>query len=156
MNKKIIAPSLLLIFLLLTVFLMGCDNQSNFQGSGKNTLSDSTSEISKAERVEVVCFYGTHRCISCKIVEEYAKKTLEEFFQSELRTGKITFKSINIELPENRDIVVKYQARGSSLFINAIKDGKDNISEDVDVWYLTGDEQAYKEYFKEKIEKILN
>jgi hypothetical protein len=36
-------------------------------------------------------------------------------------------------LPENKDMVIKYQARGSSFFVNAITAGKDNIKEDVTV-----------------------
>ena len=52
-------------------------------------------------------------------------------------------------------MVIKYQAGGSSIFVNAIIDGKDNIEEDVNVWRLVSDEQQYKNYFENKLKKLL-
>jgi hypothetical protein len=56
-----------------------------------------------------------------------AEKTITERFANEINSGKIVFKSINVELKENAAIVNLYQPSGSSLYINAIKDGKNNI-----------------------------
>ena len=61
---------------------------------------------------------------------EYALKTIKEKFLEEYKNGTIAFRDINGELLENKDMVIKYQARGSSLFVNAITAGKDNIKED--------------------------
>ncbi|MFH0854127.1 MAG: hypothetical protein V1891_01410, partial [bacterium] len=76
-------------------------------------------------------------------------------FPEEYQSGKITFKDINGELPENKDMVMKYRAAGSSLFVNAIKNGADNIEEDTTVWRLISDENKFIDYFQEKIGKIL-
>ncbi len=46
------------------------------------------------------------------------------------KAEKLLFKDINGELPENRSLVMKYRASGSSLFVNAVKNGEDNIEED--------------------------
>lgn len=156
MNKKVIIFGLLLF--LFSVFLTGCNNQNNLQedSSKPNQEQGNQQENSLVEKIEVIDFHGNRRCFSCQTIEKYAKETLEEFFQPELRDGKITFESINVEEAQNKEIMQKYQARGSSLFINVIRDGKDNISEDTQVWRLVRDEQAYKKYFKEKIENLLN
>jgi len=153
MNKKIIIFGLLLF----SVFLTGCNNQNNLQeNSSKQTQEQENQQGNfQVDKIEVIDFHGNRRCFSCQTIEKFAKETLDEFFQPELRDGEITFESINVEEAQNKEIVQKYQARGSSLFINVIKNGKDNISEDTQVWRLVRDEQAYKKYFKEKIENLL-
>ncbi len=153
MNKKIVICS----FLVLSVILTGCSSKINSQNKKSTFVQEQSEqkEISKVDKIEVIDFHGSRRCFSCQTIEEFAKKTLEKFFQSELQDDKITFQTINVEETQNKEIVKKYQARGSSLFINVIRDGEDNISEDTQVWRLVKDEEAYEMYFKEKIENIL-
>lgn len=150
--KKTVLATLLLVF---TLFLTGCDNQIQQNNMSLQTDALSTDTIDKVEKLEIVDFHGTRRCYSCQTIEKYVHETLKEYFQEELADGTITFQSVNGELAENNAIVTKYQARGSSLFINAIQDGKETIEEDTMVWRLVGDEQKFKSYFKEKIETLL-
>lgn len=112
-------------------------------------------KITKAEKVEVIHFHATEQCVSCIAVGRLAKQTIDEKFSDELKSGKILFKEINVDLPENNSIVQKYQARGSSLMIDATQDGKDNISEDVTVWGLINNEAQYKNYFENKLRNLL-
>lgn len=153
MRKTFILPAFLMFLLILT----GCGNQIQ-QGAlpSSRVNASSVSTLDRADKIEIVDFHGAHRCYSCQTIEKYAKETVEEFFSQELADGKITFQSVNGELPENQAMVIKYQARGSSLFINAIRDGKDSIEEDTTVWRLVGDEQKFKAYFKGRIDDLLN
>lgn len=144
---------------LLTFFIKPKNN--NTEATGKNqivTQSSSTQPsqpIGPAEKIEVVHFHGTQQCVSCITVGEYALKTITEKFPKELESGKIVFKDINGELKENEIIVMKYKARGSSLFVNAIVEGKDNIKEDVTVWRLVNDEEEFVSYFEKKLNGLL-
>lgn len=108
-----------------------------------------------ADSIEVVHFRGTMQCWSCVAVGEYALKTITEKFPEEYAQGTIVFKEINGELPENRDIVMKYRARGSSLFVNAIIEGEDTIEEEVQVWRLVSNEARFIAYFEERINTLL-
>lgn len=155
MNKKI-TVSISFVFLAL-FFLSGCSSQVNSQDNNvsKNSLNKQEQKA-EVDEVKVIDFHGSRRCYSCKTIEKYAKETVEEYFQPELRDGKISFQSINVEEPQNRETVEKYQARGSSLYINVIRDGGDNISEVTRVWRLVGNEQAFKNYLKQKLESYLN
>jgi len=116
-----------------------------------------TSQISIApvDKIEVVHFHGTQQCWSCITVGEYALKTIKEKFPEEYKNGTVVFKDINGELSENKDIVTKYRASGSSLFVNATKGGVDNIEEDVTVWRLVTNEDQYINYFQNKINNLL-
>jgi len=128
----------------------------SYAGSPKS--SDSTANTSSgqpAEKIEVVHFHGTQQCWSCRTVGEYALKTIKERFPEEYKNGTIVFSDVNGELPANRDIVTRYQARSSSLFVNAITAGNDNIHEDATVWRLVSNEQQYMDYFEAELKKLL-
>lgn len=108
-----------------------------------------------AEKIELIHFHSTQQCWSCTTVGDFTEKSLNIRFPNEIESGKIVFKSINYELPENKEITEKYKAYGSSLFINLIYDGKDHISEDVQVWRLVNSELQFREYLGDKLEKYL-
>ncbi len=161
MTKKLLLFSLLIISLIvLAGYASKVSNQetNNNQATTKTSTnaSDQMSEVeTAADKIEVVHFHATQQCWSCVTVGEYALKTIKEKFSEEYENGIIVFKDINGELSKNRDIVMKYQARGSSLFVNAITDGKDKIEEDVTVWRLIGNQSQFINYFEDKLNKLL-
>ena len=162
MNKKIIV-----VFFLVIVALIGLSVLGNKDSTEKTILVTNQSvsdtvitvpteaEIIPADKIEVVRFHGTHQCWSCITIGKYALKTIQDRFAEEYAAGKIVFKDINIELPENQEIVTRYQAKGSSLYVNAIRDGKDDIKDDVTVWRLVNDEIQYASYFEGKLKRLL-
>lgn len=128
-------------------------NQSSVQGS-----SSKTAEIQKAkpaEKIQVFLFHATQRCISCITIGKYAKETVEQKFPEELKSGKIEFREINIDLPENKELATKFKTTGSALFINPIIEGKDNIKEDTQVWRLTSNELSFISYLSDKLNAML-
>jgi len=148
--KKIILISSLLI---LWLVVSGCTNSTDTQTSGDELMSKAVPTT--ADKIEVVHFHGTQQCWSCITVGEYALKTITEKFPKEYENGTIIFKEINGELPENSAIVFKYQASGSSLFVNAIANGQDNIEEDVNVWRYVSNESQFVGYFEKKLNGLL-
>ncbi len=137
----------------------GANNTTSLDAAGTNsaTQSDSNSflEVTEAEQVIVVHFHGTNQCWSCVQLGELALATLEERFATQLEEEKVVFLEINGELPENREIVQLYQARGSSLFLNAIKDGENHIREEVKIWQLISQEEKFKDYLEKEISTVL-
>ena len=116
---------------------------------------NSNNSSGPADRVEVVYFHRTQRCYSCIYMEEGARYTVENYFEAELASGKVTFQVIDVQDEANADIVEKYGAYYSSLFINTIKDGTDHIEEATDVYLLIGNDEAFVTALKGKIEKSL-
>lgn len=108
-----------------------------------------------ADKIEIVHFHATQQCWSCIELGRLAQLTLEKRFPEELENGLIEFKEVNVELPENSDIVEKYQASGSSLFVNYMYEGEDHIEEEVQVWRLLGSEIQFRKYLGDKLEKYL-
>ena len=147
--KKILS---IFIFLFFISLLTGCDTQTVDEQNNVEAL-----EINKqsADKLEVYYFHRNARCYSCETIGKYVKETIEQEYGEQVKNGKIDFKELNVDLPENKEIAKKYQASGSSLFINRIIDGQDNIEQDTDVWQLLGDEIKFKAHIKNKINSYL-
>ncbi len=129
---------------------------ANNQVDGKKIVNqEQLLTISKAEKVQVFLFHSTQRCVTCIAIGKLARETVDEYFKSELLDDKIEYREINIDSPENKLLAQKFQASGSSLFLNAIYDGKDQIFEDFNVWRLTHDETKFKNYLKGKLNNLL-
>ena len=134
-------------------FILSNYNQKKEQSNVNYSVIDI--KLPKTDKIEVFLFHATQRCISCVNIGKFAKQTIDNNFSEELNLGKIVFREINIDLPENYELVEKFQASGSSLFINTIRSGKDYIEQDLKVWRLVGNEENFESYFKEKLENIL-
>ncbi|HOF42559.1 MAG TPA: nitrophenyl compound nitroreductase subunit ArsF family protein [Candidatus Moranbacteria bacterium] len=147
------------LFFAIALIYISANSNKNSQSDSINTQKNSQeTEVQKtkpAEKIQVYMFHSTNRCHSCITIGQYTKATLEEFFQLELHEGKIEFKEINVDLPENKEIAAKFKAAGSSLFINPIIDGKDNIKEDTRVWRLISDKKAFSDYLVSEIKSLL-
>lgn len=67
--------------------------------------------------VEVVYFHFTRRCMTCNAVETETKKVLETLYATQIKAGKIAFKSINLDEPTSKTAAEKCGAEGQSLLV---------------------------------------
>ena len=70
-------------------------------------------------------FYTNFRCKSCLTIEKYTKEAIEENFEDELSSGKLVFKTINIEEEDNKHFVDDYQLYTKSVVLSLVKDGEE-------------------------------
>jgi heme/copper-type cytochrome/quinol oxidase subunit 2 len=126
-------------------------------GTSPATPPPSGNSSGPADRVDVVYFHRTQRCHTCLYAEEQTRYTLETYFKDELASGKVTFQSINVQDEANTDIVEKYNnASYLTLCINTVRDGTDHIEEVTDIWLVIGNDEAFVEIVKSKVEKSLS
>ena len=148
----------LILFLFIAVLLVaGCSNGKENTATGKAVSVDSVQEehIINIDKLEIYHFHGTHQCYSCKTVGAYAEATVNTYFADELKSGKIVFGHINGELPENKELVLKYEATGSSLWLGTYQGNDFNKEENINVWYKINNKAAYISYLKGVIEQKL-
>jgi hypothetical protein len=108
-------------------------------------------------RIEVIDFYGTHRCVTCEAIEANSKYTVETYFQEELKSGKIAFKTVNVDEETNYNIAERFEATGTALFINVIKDGKEEHIDLTNFAFQKGkDQEVFSTELKDKITEQLN
>jgi len=138
---------LLLTFLL--VLAMGCTS------SGEQSANSGNASSGPVEKVEIYHFHATRQCYSCITLGAYAEETVITYFAPELRSGKIVFAHVNVDLPENRGIVEQYRPTGSSLWIGVYDKDGFHKEQNINVWYKLGNKDEYMAYLKEVIEKRL-
>lgn len=131
-------------FLLLFTACQGQDNSKTLATNDTST------------KIEVIDFYGTHRCVTCEAIEANAKYTVETYFQDEVNSGKVTFKAVNVDEDKNYNIAERFEATGTALFINVIKDGKEQHIDLTNFAFEKGrDQDVFSTELKEKIQEQL-
>ena len=84
-----------------------------------------------APKVEVYYFHATMRCPTCLAVEEQTRKTLDDGFSTELKSGEIQLKVLNLEEKENKSLVEQFEIGWSSLILYVPASDKTvNLTED--------------------------
>ena len=157
MNKKIIFGIAIIFFIIIAVVKINSqrsDTQVNDVGN-KTSLNQSLLDNSQTNKVQVFLFHATRRCSTCIAIGRLTGETVNERFQNELESGQVEFREINIDLPENKELAQKFQAGGSVLYFNAIKDGTDHIEQDIKVWSLVGNTAQFKDYIENRINNLL-
>ncbi|PIF00955.1 MAG: hypothetical protein CR994_02600 [Maribacter sp.] len=137
------------LFSVLAISLMFtfCSGQNK---KGNNTLDQTVSKI------EVFDFHSTHRCMTCNAIETNTKYTLDTYFSKELKENKITFHVVNVDEEQNGEIAEKFEASGTSLFLNVIKDGKETQINLTEFAFMKGrDQDAFSKGLKAKIDTEL-
>lgn len=155
MNKNIFAIVVGIFMVTAVVFAMRNKNEpvGKRGDAGRVAETQGGEEAQAAEKIQVFLFHSTQRCPTCIAIGRLSGETVQESFQSELQAGKIEFREINIDLPENKELAGKFQATGSALYINAIADGRNSIVQDTEVWRLTQDESKFKSYLRGEINR---
>lgn len=117
----------------------------------------SNQSVGPADKVEVVYFYRHRRCEACTYAEERISYIVKTYFQDELTNGKMTFGIYDIEDKDSIALANKFGALGSQLFVNRIKDGKDDIRYIEEIWYwgCIDNEEVFDRTVKDVIKKAL-
>ena len=131
----------------LLLVLTACQGQDN----SKTIPTSST-----LTKIEVIDFYGTHRCVTCQAIEANAKYTVDTYFQEAVKAGKLEFKIINVDDDKNYAMAERFEAAGTALFINVIKNGQEQHIDLTNFGFKKGrDRQAFSTELKQKIEEQL-
>ncbi len=89
-------------------------------------------------------------------IEKYSHDAIYQYFAKELSTGKLEFKSVNVEEEENRHYIKDYQLFSKSLILVLYKDDKQVKWKNLpDVWKLVRDKDKFFQYVKDEVEKFL-
>ena len=133
--------------LAISVILFSCNDQAK---------SKTTSLDTSISKIEVLDFHSTHRCMTCNAIEANTKYTLNTHFEKELKDEKITFQVINVDEEENEKIAEKFEASGTALFLNVIKNGKEKQIDLTEFAFMEGnDQEVFSQELKAKIDAEL-
>ncbi|MFA5367220.1 MAG: nitrophenyl compound nitroreductase subunit ArsF family protein [Dehalococcoidia bacterium] len=106
--------------------------------------------------VEVVYFHRAQRCIGCTRLQEMTEYTLNTCFDNEMESSEIVFMALNLQDSANADMVQKFGAYTSSLFLNDVENGTNDIEEMTDIWFVLWKDEAFVNTLEAEIEARLN
>jgi len=114
--------------------------------------------ILHAKKPKIIAYYlhATHRCWTCLAMEQYSKEAIELYFAKELKNGKLEFRVINYDEPENRHYLDDYELYTKSLIIS-LYDGDTQLKWKnlKDIWTHVRDKEAFYQYVKSEINQLL-
>ncbi|MBN1779576.1 hypothetical protein JW948_00485 [bacterium] len=133
MRKKAFFPSMLVLF-----------------GSLFTSVSAQNSEI------RVLYFHTSYRCVNCNNFEKWTGDVVRLRFQNASDSGRVVFKSINIEEKENEHNVQDYQLVTKSVILSEIRGDSEVSWKNLDqIWTRARNEKKFKQYIEEEIRAIL-
>jgi hypothetical protein len=112
----------------------------------------------KAQDSKLIAYYfhGTFRCTTCRTIEQYSHDAIQTYFAKELGNGRLEFRPVNVEEPENKHFIQDYQLVTRSLVLSLMSDGKETKWKNLpDVWKLVRDKDKFFQYVKDEIEVFL-
>lgn len=126
--------------------------------SGKvRAASSAASGVQPGEsKVIAYYFHATARCVTCRTIESYSREVVEQRFAGDVAKGRLQFKLVNIQTPENRHFVKDYQLYTKSLVLVRFEKGRQAEYKVLnDTWELVGDKQAMQGYVEREVREYL-
>ncbi len=120
-------------------------------GSGKDGDGEGVPEGARKERPSWCnYFHGAARCVSCTLLEEYAKEAVEQAFSQELAAGKIHFLSVDVMEAENRHFLDDFALTTQSVILTEQRGDEILRWKNLDrIWNLLNDKPSYVTYVQE-------
>ena len=112
--------------------------------------------LARGHKVIAYYFHGNFRCVSCVKIETLSRKVVTEGFPEEIETGRLEFRKVNVDEPQNRHFVEEYQLSGKSLVIVELRDGRRIRWRNMqDVWTLLDSEPEFISYVRDGVSAFL-
>lgn len=143
----------ILCCMMLTVFMTA--------GLMSNVLAETPAvnpaENSKPAHSIIVTYFHTNmRCPTCHKIEELSTQAVKSHFEKELSTGKVVWRVINVDEPENAHYNKDYQLYTKSLIVSEVKDGKEVRWKNLEkIWEFVRDEEEFDKYVHAEIQDWL-
>lgn len=111
----------------------------------------------KAQRkVIAYYFHGNYRCVSCRTIEAWTNKAIQDNFAADLKTGRLEWRVVNVETAGNEHFMKDYKLFTKSVVLSDMRNGKEANWKNLDkVWTLLRDETAFKNYVRDTVKASL-
>lgn len=101
-------------------------------------------------------FHSNTRCPTCQSIEAYAHEAIETGFADDLKEGRIRWRVLNYEKPENTGLAQKYEIAMPMVVLARMEGGTEKGWKSLDrVWELTGEKDEFVKYVQEETRSFL-
>lgn len=126
--------------------------------TGETGAAEKDAKISfERARIIVYYFHGTYRCPSCTKIEKWSYEAIKHSFLKALKEGRLLWKPVNVDKPENRHFVKEYSLFTKSLIITEVKGEKQTKWKNLDkVWQLLRDQEKFSAYVTQEVKNYMD
>jgi hypothetical protein len=152
MKPRSILTVVLLVFVAASVGYMVVSE------TGKEKPAEAVAGTSEndGDKTVVYYFHATKRCLTCRTIESYTEEAITSGFGDQIADGKMEWKSINLDLPENEHFVEDYQLATRTVVLVEKKNGTDIRWSRLDrVWELVHDKEQFVSYIRDETDDFL-
>jgi len=141
---------------LLTVTLAGLVFSVPCAGDEQSPTATSGAPSSADARVVVYYFHGNLRCSTCRTIEAYSEEAIKEGFADELASGRLDWRVVNTDEPDNKHFVQDFELVTRSLVLVEYRDDKVSRHENLQqVWQLVRDKERFLDYVRASTREFL-
>lgn len=95
-------------------------------------------------------FHVTVRCSTCRTIESYSREVVEQKFGTDIAKGRLEYRLVNLQLPENRHFFTK-----SLVLVRFDKGRQAEYKVLNETWELVGDKSAMQAYVEREVRDYL-
>ena len=101
-------------------------------------------------------FYTTQRCASCLKIENYSHDIIEKEFGSQLQSGRLVWKMVNIDEDANKHFIDDFKLYTKALILVDYAQGAQVRWKNCQkVWELLNDKRDFQAYVKHEVQMFL-
>ena len=123
---------------------------------GRVNTPVATAPTSAETNVVAYYFHVTVRCTTCRTIESYSREVIERKFAADMANGRLQYRVVNVQLPENKHFIKDYQLFTKSLVLVRFDKGRQAEYRILnDTWELVGDKAAMQGYVEREVREYL-
>jgi len=123
---------------------------------GGSIFENDSADFLKGEpekTIQIYYFHYSHRCQTCVAVETETKKTLNKFYSEKLKSGQITFQSIDMDEAKGEQLADNMKVSGQTLiFVQA--ENREDLTTTAFMYAVTNPKKLHVKV-KKVIQKLL-
>ena len=149
MNIKTTCTIALLMFVAASIVVLVV--KSLRQGIHAVTADD------QRDRLIVYNFHGKVRCPACRNIAVYAHEAVAKGFPTEVGDGRIEWKVVDFEKPENQRFVKDFELVAPSVVLVEMRGGVRKRWKNLpEVWELFDDKPTFVAFIQKEVQAFLN
>ena len=107
-------------------------------------------------RVEVILFRGGGYCPVCDDLERNTQETLEGPLSGDVAAGRLSFRKLSLEEPENERYIETYGLFGTTLVVSLVRNGREVRFRNLEEAYRLADRpEAFRPFFLQALAPFL-
>jgi hypothetical protein len=101
-------------------------------------------------------FHTSTRCAACNAIESMSRAVVHREFAGELKSGRIEWRSVNVELRQNRHFIQRYRLHAPSVVLVRLVDDRQHGYKVLgDTWRLVRNKAQFSTYIRAEISAFL-